>query len=84
MSKGFLFDEELFDKEFSDEVDEELNKQDFCLKNIDSCLTEFDFYPPSDNRVWTSGVEDIYGGDNFIDYCEEFFEMLDEREYYDN
>ena len=84
MSKEFLFDEELLDKEFNDEVDEKLDKQDFYLKNIDSYLTEFDFYPPSDNRVWASGVDDIYGGDNFIDYCEEFFEMLDEREYYDN
>lgn len=46
------------------------------------CLTEVDFYPPSDNRVWKSGVKDIYGGDNFGDYCEYIFGLLDEEEYY--
>lgn len=54
------------------------------IMNIDDVLTEQNFYPPSDDRVWTSNVEDIDGGDNFADYCEEFFELLDEREYYDN
>lgn len=80
MSKGFLFDDELFDEEFDDELD----KQDFCLNDIEQCLTEIDFYPPSDNRVWTSNVEDIDSEENFINYCAEFFEMLDEEEYYDN
>lgn len=80
MSKGFLFGDELLDKELEDE----LSEQDFCLNDIDSCPTEIDFYPPSDDRVWTSNVEDIDDGDNFIDYCVEFFEMLDEEEYYDN
>lgn len=47
-------------------------------------LTEIDFYPPSDDRTWKSNVEDIIGGDNFADYCEDFFEMLDEEEYYEN
>lgn len=47
-------------------------------------LSEEDFYPISDDRVWTSEVEDIEGGDNFIDYCAEFFTMLDVEEYYDN
>lgn len=37
-----------------------------------------------DDRVWKSNVEDIDGGDNFADYCKEFFKMLDEEEYYDN
>ena len=53
-------------------------------KEQEYILTEEDFYPPSDDRVWTSNVEDIDDGDNFADYCEEFFEMLDEEEYYDN
>ncbi len=47
-------------------------------------LTEIDFYPPSDDRTWKSNIEDIVNGDNFADYCEEFFEMLDEEEYYEN
>ena len=38
----------------------------------------------SDNRTWKSNVEDVYGGDNFADFCIEFFEMLDEEEYFDS
>ena len=80
MSKEFLFGDELLNEEFEDELDE----QGSCLDDIDFCLTELDFYPYSDNRVWTSNVEDIDDGDNFAEYCSEFFEMLDEEEYYDN
>lgn len=47
-------------------------------------LTEQDFYPPSDDRIWTSNIEDIKNGDNFADYCKDFFKLLDEEEYYDN
>ena len=47
-------------------------------------LTEEDFYPPSDNRYLSSYVKDINGGDNFADYCEYIFELLEEEEeYYD-
>lgn len=60
------------------------NEQDDFLMSDDFCLTDSDFYPPCDDRVWRSNVEDIDGGDNFADYCEEFFELLDEEEYYDN
>ena len=62
------------------------NKYDFSdLLQEESCdyLTEVDFYPPSDDRVWESYVEDIDGGDNFIDYCEYIFELLEEEGYYD-
>lgn len=44
----------------------------------------YSLYSLSDDRVWTSGIKDINGGDNFADYCKEFFAMLDEEEYYDN
>ena len=54
------------------------------LYNDDFCLTESDFYPPSDDRVWTSNIEDINGGDNFADYCKYFFGMLNKNGYYDN
>ena len=47
-------------------------------------LSEQDFYPPSDYRFWTSRVRDVDGGDNFAEYCEYFFEMLEEEEYFDN
>lgn len=46
-------------------------------------LTEQDFYPPTDTRVWESYIEDIDGGDNFADYCEYIFDLLEEEEYYD-
>lgn len=45
---------------------------------------EQDLYALSDDRVWTSNIDDIDGGDNFADYCEYFFGMLEEEEYYDN
>lgn len=51
---------------------------------FDDILTELDFYPPYDNRILTSNIEDIDDGDNFADYCIEFFEMLDEEEYYND
>lgn len=61
------------------------NKYDFTdlLKEQScDCLTEEDFYPPYDNRYFQSCVIDINGGDNFADFCEEFFELLDKEEYY--
>lgn len=57
-----------------------LTKSDFNFLN--SRLEEY-IYQPSDNRTWKSNVEDINGGDNFGDYCEEFFELLDEENYWD-
>ena len=49
-------------------------------ENLD--LTERDFYPPKDTRVIKSGVSDIYGGDRFEDYVEEFYEEY-ESELFD-
>lgn len=62
------------------------NKYDFSdilYEQYSFELTEIDFYPPTDNRVWKSYVEDIEGGDNFADYCEYIFEILEEENYYD-
>ena len=47
-------------------------------------LTESDFYPPSDDRVLESYIEDIEGGDNFADYCEYIFDLYEEEGYYEN
>lgn len=66
------------------ESNTELDKKIAYLMDNDFCLTESDFYPPSDNRVWTTNVVDIDGGDNFADYCKEFFEMLNQEEYFEN
>lgn len=60
------------------------NEQNNILTSDNFCLTDSDFYPPCDYRVWQSNVEDIDDGDNFADYCEDFFELLDEEEYYND
>lgn len=58
------------------------NEFDFEYELKKQSLREQDFF--IDNRTWKSNVRDIYGGDNFADFCEEFFEMLDEEEYFEN
>lgn len=63
-------------------MDNQKKYLDILIKK-DYELTEQDFYPPSDDRVLTSNVEDIEDGDNFADYCKEFFELLDDEEYFD-
>lgn len=57
------------------------HKYDSILNNQYDCLTEIDFYPPSDDRVLKSYIEDIKGGDNFADYCEYIFELYEEEDY---
>ena len=47
-------------------------------------LTEEDFYPPSDDRTWKSNVMDVVRGDNFVDFCEYYFDLLDEEEYFES
>lgn len=53
------------------------NEQDFYQ-------TYNDWEPLVDDRVWESYVENIDGGDNFADYCQYIFRVLDEEEYFDN
>ena len=50
----------------------------------DYVLTERDFYPPADYRFWESNVEDIIGGDNFADFCKDYFKLLEEEEYFES
>lgn len=50
----------------------------------DLYITEFDFYPPFDNRTWKSNILDIYDGDNFADYCRDFYILLDEENYFED
>lgn len=42
-------------------------------------LTEKDFYPPKDIRLYHSGIEDIVDGDNFTDYIEYFYDQYEEE-----
>lgn len=37
-----------------------------------------------DDRVWVSNVEDIDGGDNFADFCEDYFKLLEEEDYFED
>lgn len=60
-----------------EDILDEIDKQSFDY------LTEESFYPPSDDRFLESYIRDIDGGDNFADYCECLFEMLEEEGYYD-
>ena len=53
------------------------NKED-CFK-----ITKIDFYSPQDTRYYQSGVDDIVGGDNFIDYIEYFLDLY-EDDLFDN
>lgn len=59
------------------------NFDDILNEQYADCLTEQDFYPPTDNRVLESYIEDIDDGDNFTDYCEYIFDLLVEEGYYD-
>lgn len=73
------------------ELDNMLGEQGFHLEDEDYLIDNncyptdaYDFDSLSlDNRTWKSNVEDIDGGDNFADYCEYFFELFDEEEYFD-
>jgi len=46
-------------------------------------LNEQSFYPPADDRIWKSNVKDIKGGDNFADYCEYIFDLLEKENHYE-
>lgn len=61
------------DASFDDIIDEQ------CYNE---CLSEEDFYPPYDNRHLKSNVKNIVDGDNFVDYCKYFFNILEENDYY--
>ena len=58
-------------------------KGNYCPRKDIYYLTEDDFNQSFDNRVLESFIEDIDGGDNFADYCEYIFEILEEEGYYD-
>lgn len=84
MDSEFVFDNELFDEKELERIIKELKRQGYDKEDIEFYLTEIDFYPPSDNRFWTSNVKDIIGGDTFADYCAYIFKLYEEEGYYDN
>lgn len=72
------------DNQRTTKVKNNQEKYKHILKKHRLILTEQDFYPPSDDRVLVTNIKDIEDGDNFADYCQEFFSLLDEEEYFDN
>lgn len=54
------------------------------IKNLQDYyrITEKDFYPPEDTRLYNSGIDDIYDGDNFGDYAKWFYDNY-EHEIFD-
>lgn len=63
---------------------QDLNNNYTYEKDEENYLVEEDYSLFFDSRTWESNIEDIEGGDNFADFCEEFFELLDEEEYFEN
>lgn len=62
-------------------VTNQLTKRDFNYLNS---RLEKHIYQSSDNRTWKSNVRDIYDGDNFADFCKDYFELLDIEDYWEN
>ena len=60
-----------------------LNQQD-CYLEDEFYEIYNDTYHLEDKRVWTSNIEDIYGGDNFADFCVDYFKLLEENEYFED
>jgi hypothetical protein len=61
----------------SNKILNKLDEQDFDY------ITEDCFYKQCDDRCLKSYVRDIRGGDNFADYCEYIFELLEDEGYYE-
>lgn len=69
------------ENKFDDVLDEQY--YNYIIQRDSYVLTEKDFYPPSDDRIFNSVVEDILDGDNFSEYTKYFFEMY-EDDLFDN
>ena len=58
---------------------EEINKVNQQRKKLNHHeLTEEDFYPPEDKRIYSPIIMDVYGGDNFKEYFKYFYETYGE------
>ena len=64
-------------------TNDQYNLDDLLHEEPRDYLIEEDFYPPYDDRCLKSYIEDINDGDNFADYCEYIFEILEEEGYYE-
>lgn len=46
-------------------------------------LSEEDFYPPSDDRVLKTYVEELYEGD-FAEYADYIYDLYESEDYWEN
>lgn len=46
-------------------------------------LKEEDFYPPSDDRVFQTNINEIYDGE-FIEYTEYIFDLYESEDYWES
>ena len=46
-------------------------------------LSEKDFYPPSDNRILKTNIQELYDGE-FSEYAEYIFDLYESEGYYEN
>lgn len=53
------------------------------IHTYNNILKEKDFYPPSDDRVFQTYVEETYDGD-FAEYAEYVFDLYESENYYEN
>lgn len=73
-----------FDNILDDELCEYLCEfEGYELDADDSSDIDDRYFEQYKSIYWKSGVEDIVGGDNFIDYCTYIFGILEEEGYYD-
>lgn len=46
-------------------------------------LSEEDFYPPMDDRILKTNIEEVYKGE-FAEYTEEIYDLYESEDYYEN
>ena len=85
MNYKYNLDEILGEQYYGDSLRNKfyLKGDKISLRDNNFYLTETDFYPPSDDRVLESYIEDIDDGDNFSDYCKYIFNIYKKNGYYD-
>lgn len=49
----------------------------------DYVLSEKDFYPPSDNRILQTYIEELYDGE-FSEFAEDTFDLYESENYWEN
>lgn len=79
MSEIVIFDEFLALKALHDENNKDSDCD--CINGFYE-ISDSDFYPPEDDRLYSSGIDDVDGGDSFDEYAKWFWDEY-ECEIYD-